>query len=69
METFLKRNLYKLGDMESKRQFEDMLGFYVEKLARREHSIQTSFKHLVEVRAKIADKDKERAELEEKLFE
>ena len=39
IEEFLKRNLHKLPDSYSKREFEDMIGIYVEKSARREHQI------------------------------
>ncbi len=39
IEDFLKWNLHKLPDSYSKREFEDMIGFYLEKSAWREHQI------------------------------
>jgi hypothetical protein len=40
LQEFLKKNLHKIPDAASKKEFEDMIGFYMEKTARREHSIQ-----------------------------
>ena len=40
LEEFLKKNLVKIPDSATKKEFEDMIGFYMEKTARREYSIQ-----------------------------
>jgi hypothetical protein len=69
LEEFLKRNLYKLADSSSKKELEDMLGFYIEKMARREHNIQNSFGGLLKIRAEIEESETKRSKLEEILFE
>lgn len=40
LESFLKNTLYKIEDFGSKKKLEEMLGFYVDKVARREKAIQ-----------------------------
>lgn len=42
LQDFLKQNLYKIPDNATKREFEDMIGYFMEKTARREYSIQQS---------------------------
>jgi len=51
VEQFLKKNLYKLGDMGSKKEFEDMLGFYVDRTSSREDHIQSANSELLATRA------------------
>ena len=53
-----------MADQGSKREFEDMIGFYMERLGKWEYSIQASSGGLFEVNAKIQSLSKKRAELE-----
>ncbi len=69
LEQFLKTNLHHLADNGSKKEFEDMLGFYLDKVDRRENSIQSSYGTLLQIRAEIEVMESERAKLEEVLFE
>lgn len=69
VEQFLKKNLYKLGDMGSKKEFEDMLGFYVDRTSSREDHIQSANSELLATRAESQQVDVERKDLEEKLFD
>ena len=43
LESFLKNILYKIEDFGSKKKLEEMLGFYIDKVARREKAIQHCF--------------------------
>ena len=69
IQDFLKRNLYLVGDSRSKKELEDMLGFYVEKLCKRENSIQNSYSAVGHFSKDIEAVEAERAILEDKLFQ
>ena len=63
---FMKQNL---DAVDSKSELEDMLGFYVEKIAKRENNIQSSYGEYLQVNLQIDQVEKVRASLEEQLFE
>ena len=62
----MKQNL---DTVDSKSELEDMLGFYVEKIAKRENNIQSSYGEYLQVNLQIDQVEKVRASLEEQLFE
>lgn len=46
-----------------------MIGFYIEKSARREHQIQSSYKGVLDLQARISSLSKEQHSLEEDMFD
>jgi hypothetical protein len=69
LQEFLKTNLFRIPDNATKREFEDMIGFFMEKTARREYSIQQSSGGIFSLNKDIEAKATERSSLEKKLFE
>ena len=63
---FLKQNLQ---GVDNKQELEDMLGFYIEKIAKREKEIQSRYGESLQVSKEIDIVENERAKLEEELFE
>lgn len=55
LEAFLKNTLYKIEDFGSKKKLEEMLGFYVDKVARREKAIQKCYVDSLEVKKLLDD--------------
>lgn len=55
LEAFLKSTLYKIEDFGSKKKLEEMLGFYIDKVARREKSIQLWFCDSLKIKKALDD--------------
>lgn len=59
----LKKTLFKLEDSESKKEFEEMMHFYIEKIASREHQLQEAFAHSLDARARLRDAEERKDSL------
>jgi len=59
LEAFLMKTLYKIEDFGSKKKLEEMLGFYIDKVARREKSIQKCYCDSLEVKKHLDSSKKE----------
>lgn len=59
LEAFLKNTLYKIEDFGSKKKLEEMLGFYIDKVARREKAIQSCHCDAIDVKHIIDSTKKE----------
>ena len=64
LESFLKNTLYKIEDFGSKKKLEEMLGFYIDKVARREKVIQKCYNDSLEVKAVLDESQKNLKEIQ-----
>jgi hypothetical protein len=59
LEAFLKNTLYKIEDFGSKKKLEEMLAFYIDKVARREKAIQECYCDSLEVKKHLDESKKQ----------